>query len=272
MAIIEDQASEADIRAAYRIILNREPDEVGLRHYTRLANEGHLTPRQLQNIFLNSDELEFMRHNNARALEVDIGGVFVVVDFANLDFAESIVKHRTWEPHLVNVITESLQVGDTFVDIGANIGVMSFNAARKVGPLGKVIAFEPNQSNAQWFLKGALANKLSNIILFPLALSTHLRSSRSKDRPIVILCLRGRRLTSFNRYLETPFSAQEPRIDFIKIDIEGHEPLALRGLRDTLLKHKPWVLCEFNPICLRDHAQTEPRMFADDLFEFTSEC
>ena len=52
----------------------------------------------------------------------------------------------------------------------------------------------------------------------------------------------------------------------IKLDIEGFEPFALDGLSETLKRHQPTVLCEFNPRCLRDHASVEPASFADQLF------
>jgi hypothetical protein len=62
----------------------------------------------------------------------------------------------------------------------------------------------------------------------------------------------------------------EPRIDFIKLDIEGHEPLALRGLKKTLAKNKPLILCEFNPRCLISHASVPPERFAEQIFVITA--
>jgi hypothetical protein len=58
----------------------------------------------------------------------------------------------------------------------------------------------------------------------------------------------------------------EPKISMIKIDIEGFEPHAIEGLSGTLAKHKPIVLCEFNPRCLTDHAAIAPSAFAETLF------
>ena len=40
---------------------------------------------------------------------------------------------------------------------------------------------------------------------------------------------------------------QEDKIDFIKIDIEGHESLALRGMENTLKKYKPTIFIEIFP-------------------------
>jgi hypothetical protein len=44
--------------------------------------------------------------------------------------------------------------------------------------------------------------------------------------------------------------AHLPSIDIIKMDIEGHEPHALRGCMALIRKHNPILFTEFNPRCL----------------------
>lgn len=44
---------------------------------------------------------------------------------------------------------------DTYVDIGANVGVMAFTAAAAVGPQWRVVAFEPHPDNIRNFLSHA---------------------------------------------------------------------------------------------------------------------
>jgi FkbM family methyltransferase len=48
-----------------------------------------------------------------------------------------------WEPLLTRWVEDRLQPGDTFVDVGANIGYFTLLAARTVGASGTVISFEP---------------------------------------------------------------------------------------------------------------------------------
>ena len=50
----------------------------------------------------------------------------------------------------------------------------------------------------------------------------------------------------------------EGRIDMIKIDIEGHEPRALRGMIETVRKHRPVIFSEFNPDGIRELSDIEP--------------
>lgn len=257
-------ATAQDIRAAYRLLLGREADEEGLAHYGRLAEEGRLTLERLREILLSSEE--YRRRHRARRRQVDLGGVTVVVDPEDPAFGRVIAASGTWEPHVAAAILRLLEPGGVFVDVGANVGAMAFRAARRVGPGGKVIAFEPDPLNASLFLQGVAANGFTQVRLHPVALS---------DAPAVFALQGGS-----NAYLveagATDVMAQamrgddllrgETRIDLIKLDIEGHEPQALRGLRETLTWRRPWVLVEFNPRCLREHIGERPEAFAAELF------
>ena len=264
----EMPATLSDLCAAYRILLGREPDLGGLLHYAEKIAEG-ISLKVLSNAFMASDEYHASQRQNIARVEMS-EGLFVVVDLTEPEFGYVIYHHRTWEPHIIRLITEHLHPGDVYVDVGANVGVMSFNAAKAVGDYGKVIAFEPDQTNANRFLEGVVANSFKNVLLFPFALS---------DRQDVF-SVTG----SSNTYLTSPqyggrltqsiagdlVLAGEKRIDLVKIDIEGHEPFALKGLAQTLRRHKPMVLCEFNPRCLKDHVSVEPDTFAGDLFSITN--
>jgi precorrin-6B methylase 2 len=51
---------------------------------------------------------------------------------------------RFYDLNLQMLMIQILKPGDRFVDIGANIGMLSILAARLVGPSGRVESFEPN--------------------------------------------------------------------------------------------------------------------------------
>ena len=59
--------------------------------------------------------------------------------------------------------------------------------------------------------------------------------------------------------------AHVDRIDLIKMDIEGHEPRALRGARMLIERHRPTLVTEFNPRCLRDVGGVAPVAYAEQL-------
>ena len=60
------------------------------------------------------------------------------------------------------------------------------------------------------------------------------------------------------------------RIDLIKIDIEGHEPRAIRGARGLIERHHPTLLTEFNPRCLRDVGGIPAVAYAEQLLSHYS--
>lgn len=260
-------ASMQDLVTAYRLFLGRDADTGGISHYSQAIASG-MTLDKLRDDFMSSDE--YRAKNSPRLLTVDIGdGVTVSVDQTDSDFGASIAECGTWEPHIIDRIAGALKPGDTYVDVGGNVGVMALRAARLVGPNGKVIAFEPNPDNAARFIEGIAANGFANIILHQFALS---------DKPSIVAI--GGKSNSYVTASQSGRLVQAipgddllrnvPRVDFIKLDIEGFEPFALAGLMGTLRAHKPKVLCEFNPRCLKLHG-LKPHFFAEELFKMATE-
>lgn len=262
--------SLAEVHCAYRLLLDRVADPASLANYAREALEGRLTHRSLREALMRSPEFAelqlFGRH-----ITVDIGGgVVVVLDPEEPCFGRSIFEHGTWEEHLAIVLARHLRPGDVMVDIGANVGVMSFRAARLTQSVGRVIAFEPDPANAACFLRGVAANGFSHVTLFPLALSEAPRLFGLHGGSNGYLTPAGTSAVMIQTMRGDDLLAAERRIDFIKLDIEGHEPQALAGLAQTLARHRPMVLCEFNPRCLTDHIGAAPEAFASQLFGLTS--
>lgn len=258
-----------DIRSAYRLLLGREADPGGLAHYAALAERGELGFDRLREVMLGSDE--YRRRLRSRRRGIRIGGATVVVDEAERDFGAAIARDGVWEPHVLALLDRLLAPGAVFVDVGANVGAMALPAAARVGPTGRVIGFEPLPANATLFLQGVVANGFGHVVLYPLALS---------DAPGVFAMQGGS-----NGYLVAPertelmvqavrgddLLAGEPRIDLVKLDIEGREPWALRGLARTLARHRPWVLCEFNPRCLALHPGASAESMAAQVFALAPE-
>jgi FkbM family methyltransferase len=260
----EPSRLEADIHAAYRLILRRPPDDNGVAYYAERIASGAMALEDLAQILLDSDE--YISQRAERATTVAMNGLQVVVDPQEPEFGRAIARDGVWEAHIIRQVETCLEPGGVFVDIGANVGVMSFHAARAVGPKGRVIAFEPNPDNVQRFLQGMLANGFEQIALHPFALSNRagVFSIRGGSNTHLSRSVIGGRLVQ--TFVGDAVLKHEPRIDLIKLDIEGHEPLALDGLRETLRRHRPLLLCEFNPRCLRANLGQSPIEFATRLF------
>lgn len=149
--------------------------------------------------------------------------------------------NREFEPHETKLFLEQLRAGDVVLDIGANIGYYTLLAARKVGTDGCVYAFEPDPTNFSLLKQNVELNGYGNVVLVNKAvgetsedLKLYLSDVNAGDhrtyasevgRPaITIPC------TSIDDY----FRGQDRKADFIKMDIQGSECRALRGMQETL--------------------------------------
>jgi FkbM family methyltransferase len=165
-----------------------------------------------------------------------------------------------WEPLETQVIAAALKPGDTFVDVGANIGFFSLLAERLVGPKGRVHAVEAMPSTADLLDHNIALNGAGAIIVHRCAAgerggtvnmvmhdagnigSNHVvldgDAGDSGNAPIAL------------RRLDDLLAGEVIRL--IKLDIEGAEAMALRGA-DTLLDgdDAPALLFEFTPHMLR---------------------
>ena len=79
--------------------------------------------------------------------------------------------YEQFEVDEIDFVNNFLKEGDIFLDIGANVGLFSLYAAKKVGSTGSVIAFEPAYDTYNRLLENCELNKLSNVRPFKLGLS-----------------------------------------------------------------------------------------------------
>jgi len=259
--------SRQEIELAYRLLLGREGDPGGIATYERMGAEG-LDIDGLRAIFLSSNEYRTNFGGAAQRI-VDMGHARVVVDANEPEFGRHIARHGSWEPHIMAILQRHLKPGDTYVDVGANVGVMAFTAAAAVGPTGRVLAFEPHPDNIRNFLTGVLVNDFKNVQLHGFALSDAQSIFSLFGTSNGYLMPGGQTVFQTVALPGDPILADLPRLDFLKIDIEGHEPQALKGIDKTLRKHRPIVLGEFNPRCLKEHIGCPPADFAGQLFDLT---
>lgn len=267
----DGKATIEDVISAYRLLLGRNPDPGGLAHYTGLVNNGIALDTLAQH-FMESDEFLRRRADEKTVVEVDCGGYVVMVEQGERDFGWKIAKHHTWEAHIVATLRAMLKPGDTFVDIGANVGVMSFAGARAVGPGGRVVAIEPNRDNLQRLYAGIARNGFANVRVLPFAASDRVAIfSLAGGTSNTHVTEAGRGDTYAQSVVLDEALADLDRVDVVKIDIEGHEPHALAGFGRTLRRFRPRMLVEYNPRTLRDNAGLDPKREGEALFALLDE-
>jgi FkbM family methyltransferase len=151
------------------------------------------------------------------------------------------------------------------VDIGANIGYYTLLAAKLIGSVGKVIAFEPSSDNCALLQQSLQVNGLTNVVLMPYAvadLDGTVSYGMDDSNGRIAVDLRTD-LTPVPAVTLDRVLAGEPRIDFIKMDIEGAEGRALRGMQQLLRTHRPIVCTEFSPDSLPTTSGLAPEEYLD---------
>lgn len=154
----------------------------------------------------------------------------------------------------------ALSPGATFLDIGSNVGFFALMAARRVGPTGRVLAFEPDPQIWECLVRSAKANSYDHIVAFQLALSDRegeLAFYRANDGTASSLVPEApghehrydsgtltTRVTALDTLVRD--GKLDPRgISMVKVDVEGEEVRTVTGMRDTLVAagHPP-IWCE----------------------------
>lgn len=178
------------------------------------------------------------------------------------------------EPAIQECLVRQLRPGDVFYDIGANAGFFSLLGSRCVGPEGRVFAFEPLAEEVRSIRAQLRLNDVSHCTVVEAAVADRsgwiefcegAESSRGHVSPREgqrngVSTIRVKAIM-LDEFVET-----SPPPDFVKMDVEGAELLALRGARRMLAgKRPPKMLIEFHSDRLRHECFS---MLADVGYEF----
>lgn len=151
--------------------------------------------------------------------------------------------------------------GLTVYDVGGDQGIFTLFLARHVGPTGQVIVFEPNPRSYERILTNVGLNGFENVRVLPLGLGE--RAERltfvfPKSEPA-----RGSAAQSVRTQVAQEQNAVRceievaalddemarlnlPAPDLIKLDVEGMEWQALRGMRRTIEQYRPQLFIEIH--------------------------
>jgi FkbM family methyltransferase len=137
-----------------------------------------------------------------------------------------------------------------YFDVGANVGQHSLWMSQRVA---HVFAFEPSQRAIKQFQANIAANAIENITVLPIALGDRRESAslgsglpnNSGSRSLLWSMEESAGETvEVYRGDDVLTERALPRIDILKLDVEGFESKALAGLRERLLKDRPVIMME----------------------------
>ncbi len=152
--------------------------------------------------------------------------------------------------HEMHFMRRYLRPGDAVLDVGANIGVYTLLAAAKVGSSGSIHAFEPGPEAHRRLIENLQLNRLKNVTVHACALGDSTGQVDFLNR-----CDTTNRMQTTADAGKSVVTVPDAKLDDLvghdcvlgKMDIEGAEPIALRGA-DRLLKeaNPPVWLLELN--------------------------
>lgn len=174
-----------------------------------------------------------------------------------LDHAHAgLIVRGTLEPPVQEALRRLLAPGDVFYDVGANIGFFTILGARLVGPQGRVVAFEPVPACARAVGRNIALNRFAHAEIREEAVG----AAGGRARLLVVREASWSHLASTGRHADvrdeidvTVVSIDElvqagaiPPPDVLKIDTEGAELQAIAGMRATIERHRPAIVCELH--------------------------
>lgn len=189
--------------------------------------------------------------------EAVVHGAKMTLDLS--DWMQRNIYLGSYERHETRAVRRWLSAGDTFVDVGANVGYFSVLAAQCVGSSGRVVSFEPSPYAFGRLSETVRRNDLRQVITRQEAvgdkvgaLNLYVDPNGGNHTPTAL----GRE--DEKPYATVPVTTLDTvvdelgikRIDLLKIDVEGYETRVLKGGTKALAMTRA-VLVEFNEPWLR---------------------
>lgn len=191
-----------------------------------------------------------VRLNDSRLICRVLGKYIVYVDPEDYGITPHLCLNGFWESWITLALARIVKPGWRCVDLGANHGYYTLLLADAVGPSGYVLAVEPNPRLAELlelsievngFGKQAAVKKIAvsdHAATGLLAVPRHramdatiYRPPTDDDEPLEVETMTPDQLTM-----------DWPRVDLIKIDVEGAEEAAWRGLRRTIEQNPDLII------------------------------
>jgi FkbM family methyltransferase len=169
----------------------------------------------------------------------------------------------TYEPNEFMFLSRVLRPGMIFVDVGANDGLYTLFAARRVGVTGRVVALEPSTRELDRLRQNLALNRVTNVTALRLAAGD--RDGTAQLR-IAGFGHEGQNTLGGFAYAVEGAGFEEvevacldrlvenqalDRVDALKIDAEGAELRVLRGASALLRRHRPLIILELVDAALR---------------------
>jgi FkbM family methyltransferase len=233
--------------------MRRDPRSIAVRQVSRLGNE------RLRALGASRAAGPLLRRLGSGAITVPSGrGQGLQLDLRHIPLAHAHLAGLAYglvEQPVQEALRRHLGPGDVLYDVGANVGFFALIGARFVAPGGHVYALEPAPDNAAAVRANAQLNDLGHVTVLERAAGARAGTAALQvveDQSWSKLAATGEHpLTT--RVLDVEVVALDDLVEgglrpptLVKIDVEGFELEVLEGMRRTLERHRPAVICELH--------------------------
>jgi FkbM family methyltransferase len=204
-----------------------------------------------------------------------IGLPATVFGYEEDEYYRNAGTHAANNPMLFRALA-SLPADGIVIDGGANIGLTAICAARLAPQARQLVAVEPSPRALACLRQAVASNGLTDrVTIVPKALSSAGGSLRFAEHAF----LAGSHLidgeTRFESEVVVPVTTIDalaaeldlPRIDLIKLDLEGHELDALKGAQKVTERFRPTFVMEFNSFATCAYRRQSPILLLEFILE-----
>jgi FkbM family methyltransferase len=264
---------------AYRLLLDRDPESEDVIA-PKLA--GSRDTRELRHHLLTSAEFQEKNRDYAHTNDSTVvikeleGGVRLFVDLSDHVIGLNIVRGQ-YEGDAIAFVTRHLRPGDVAIDVGAHIGLFAMEMAAAVGASGIVYAFEAFEANADLLERSIAENRFEKRVVLRRAAVGTSSGTATLTFPVETLNTGGAYVLRpgtaplpGNRTAAVPLVALDDLemrrpVRLIKMDVEGAEPLVVRGARRVIAEDRPLILSELHPTQLERTSGVSAAVFLDEM-------
>jgi FkbM family methyltransferase len=188
-----------------------------------------------------------------------LGRYKMYVDRRDVGFAPHLMFEGYWEYWLTEFIWRNLRPGEVALDVGANHGYYALLMADLVGPGGRVHAFEPNPRLVDLLGRSIALNGFWDVVrLHPAAVAeaagppmTFAATEREPKNGRLLMPGEDGAAEPGATLTQVPVLSLDEAVpgpvDFVKIDVEGAEELAWRGMQGLIARSPSIrIVLEFN--------------------------
>lgn len=200
-----------------------------------------------------------------------LNGTDLYIDLSDKIISSKLLQYGYWEKGLTDLVLKTIKPGMVVLDVGAHIGYYSTLFAKLVQPDGKILSFEPDPHNFFLLKKNMELSHSSDYIVENLAISDskgeinlYLEDENLGGHSIIRGEESGNSISVSSVTLDGYLGANA-KVDFMKIDIEGAESLALRGAAGIIENNPNLIMVlEFNPNNMLE-TKNNPNVFLDQI-------